>query len=372
MVPRLLSAVIFLWILAAANAVAQQDEEEVSFSGKVLADGRPVNWTVEVRLEREDSSLITITHTSGSDTFKFSLVMLRKYEKSYLVIKEPGFKELRYPINFDDFLRTSSYDPIEQREKVRYYNKGIFILDLVRSTANNEGGQSQPKGPKAVNVDQILPKNAQREYDLATKAFANGDTAAALKHFEKVVELAPKNFSATSKLGIAYLKAGQHEKAEAMFNRARAIDPKDLNNLTNLGTLYIQQGDTLTSSTPGKTPANGDAASEPAKALYRKAVEVLEEALLLDPQAPRSNFYLGTALYKIGSDERAESLLINALALDKQMQEARLSLLNIYIRQKRYDAALKQIAAYLEANPNSPQREQLEKFKSQIESAISR
>jgi tetratricopeptide (TPR) repeat protein len=362
MISRIILATIFLWVPGSIISVAQ-DEEEVSFSGKVLADGHPVNWTLEVRLEREDSSLITTTHTGGSDTFKFSMVVLRKYEKSYLVIKEPGFKELRYPISLDDMLRTSSYDPNEKREIARYYSKNIFILDLEKLPAKGGPDQSQIKGPKAVSVDQILPKNAQRESDLAAKALAKGDDKAALKHMEKVVELAPKNFLATSKLGTAYLKAGQYEKAEEMLNRARDIDPKDLNNLTNLGTLYLQQGDNMTSTV---------AEPKPGEAYYRKAVDVLEEALMLDPQAPRSNFYLGTALYKTGDDKRAESLLTNALALDKEMQEARLSLLNIYIRQQNYGAALEQISAYLDANPNSPQRAQLEKFKSQIESAVNR
>lgn len=103
---------------------------------------------------------------------------------------------------------------------------------------------------------------------------------------------------------------------------------------------------------------------------YYKAVEVFEELLKLDAKAPRSNFYLGTALYKTGEYEKAESLLINALSLDKQLEKARLSLLNVYISQERYEEALDQISTYLESYPDSPWREQVEKFRGQIKNAM--
>jgi len=99
-------------------------------------------------------------------------------------------------------------------------------------------------------------------------------------------------------------------------------------------------------------------------------VELFEKALRLNPLSPRANFYVGSALYKLGEYEKAESALLHTLELDGRMQEARLALLNIYMRQKRYDLALKQISAYLQANPNSPERERLEKLKARIQSAL--
>ncbi len=362
MIPRIIFAATFLCALAAANAVAQE-EVEVSFSGRVLAEGRPVNWTLQVRLEREDSSLIDTAHTGGSDSFRFSQVMLRKYEHSYLVIREPEYKELRYPISLDDFFRTSYYNPSLQRELARYYNKTIYILNLEKLPSKAEPGQAQMAGPKSIPVDQILSKKAQKEYDQATEALTSGDNESALKHLEKVVELAPKNYIVAGKLGAEYLKAGHLEKAEAMLIQARSLNSKDLTVLTNLGSLYLQQGDKIAAGA-------ADAESLPGEASYRKAVEVLEEALRLNPQEPRSNYYMGAALYKVGDYEKAEPLLIKALELDKELGEARLALLNLYIRQQDYNAALEQISVYLKAYPDSPQRQQLEKFRAQIENAI--
>ena len=159
------------------------------------------------------------------------------------------------------------------------------------------------------------------------------------------------------------IRLGKYEKAEATLNQARALNPKDPMNPTNLGALYFNEGDL-------ESAAAGNDGSHLGEGSYRKAVNVREEALGLDPHAPRANFYLGTALYKIGEYERAESLLTSALAADKNLLEAQLSLLNLYIRQKRYDAALEQISAYLEANPDASHREQIEKFRTQIKNAM--
>ena len=120
MFARTVFAIMFLCSIAAIPALAQ-DEALVSFSGRVLADRRPVDWTVEIRLEREDASLITTAYTRGTDYFKFHQVFLRRNESSYLVIKEPGYRELKYAFDFFDLRQ----DPISGM----YYRANIIILE---------------------------------------------------------------------------------------------------------------------------------------------------------------------------------------------------------------------------------------------------
>lgn len=76
-------------------------------------------------------------------------------------------------------------------------------------------------------------------------------------------------------------------------------------------------------------------------------------------------------MYKTGAYERAESLLVDALALDSGMHEARLVLLNIYARLGRFKDALQQISMYLDAKPDSPNREHLTAMKIKIETGLS-
>jgi hypothetical protein len=51
------------------------------------------------------------------------------------------------------------------------------------------------------------------------------------------------------------------------------------------------------------------------------------------------------------------------------MHEARLALINVYTRSRRYGDALKQIAIFLDANPVAAERGRLESLKAQLESA---
>lgn len=91
-------------LLATVNnsLLEAQNEVVASFFGRVLAEGRPVEWTLEVRLESEDSSVIGYAHTHGSNEFSFRGVRLSSGARYYFVIAEKGYKELRYQFDIDD------------------------------------------------------------------------------------------------------------------------------------------------------------------------------------------------------------------------------------------------------------------------------
>jgi tetratricopeptide (TPR) repeat protein len=318
---------------------------------------------IEVRLERRDSSLVANAYTRGSNDFSFAFDLFDPANDYSLVIREPGYKELHFALDPSSFYR----DPISPT-RIIYVYSGIILLEL-ESLPKEEVSQEPLKGPKAVDVRQLQAKisdEARRGYNLALVDIAAGNSEVALTHLEKAIELAPEYHDALTKLGAEYLKSGQYRKAEAILNRACATNPNDPLPLTNLGILFFQEAEKLALVTAGEA----DAGSEAVEPSYRKAVDAFERALRLDPMNPRANFHLGTVLFKVGAYDRAESLLVNSLTLDGQLHEARLTLVNIYIRQERYDAAFEQISAYLESNPNAPQREQIEKLRLQIESAL--
>jgi hypothetical protein len=62
---------------------------------------------------------------------------------------------------------------------------------------------------------------------------------------------------------------------------------------------------------------------------------------------------------------------VNALALNGEMHQARLALLNIYTRPGRYKEARQQISMCLDAKPDAPNREQLMAITTKIETALS-
>ncbi len=344
-------------------------------AGRIFAEGRPVDWTVEIRFERQDGSLVATAYTSGSYEFEFWISSFQPDEKYNMVVREPGFKELVYRLDYNDF----HYErlPIEDVDTGLYTYSGMLTLELEKLPAEEAAGREQLAGAKTVDVEQIrtqIPEEAQKQYNLAKDYFAKGDAEAGVASLEKVVESAPDYYDAVSRLGSEYLKAGQYEKAEAMLVRARSLNPNEPIALTNLGVVYFMRGE-MAAAGAGEDDIDvadyieddPDAEPDAAETFYRKALESLQEAHRQDPLTPRTGFYLGTVLYRMGDYDQAESMLADALAQDGQLHDARLSLLNIYIRQKRYGEALQQISAYLDANPQSPQREQLEKLKTQIE-----
>jgi tetratricopeptide (TPR) repeat protein len=355
----------FIGILLSVTASAQ--DTAVRIYGKVFSQGQPIERRIEVRLERLDSSLAGTAYTDGSFEFTLFASPFDPKDHYFLVIRNPSFKELKYELDYNLFRSNSA-----AMGSSFYQYAGTVLLELESLDPKDKLAAS-----KVVTIKKIpanISEGAIKEYDQAIDDFNGGDGPAALAHLEKAAALAPNYYDAVSKLGAEYLKAGQYEKAEAMLNQARTLDPKDPALLTNLGTLYLKQGEALAATAGADSAQDLDLeaeASKPGAAYFRKAVEVLEEASNLAPQSARANFYLGTALYHMGAYDRAESFLLNSLAAEKPIQDARLTLLNIYNLQKRHEAALLQIEAYLAANPDSPQREQLEKFRAQIKNSPS-
>jgi Flp pilus assembly protein TadD len=344
-----------------ALSVAQEVKVPL-ISGSVMVDGRPIDRMIEVRLEAQDYSIVATAYTRGDSRFIFGNVILGLDKQYFLIIRDPDFRDLRYQLNSSDFIRDSSNADI-------YHFGGLVILELESLPPDDAVSEEQRASPKAVGVRQLKSRvsdEAQREFDLAMKDIAAGNSESALLHLENAVKLTPDYYDALNKLGVHYIRAAQYRDAETVLERAHRINPKDPLPLTNLGILHLQEGEQLASS------ANGDAQnrSQARNPSYLKAADAFEEAMRLDPLAPRTFLYLATTLYRVGSYERAESLLMNALALDNAMHEARLTLVSIYVRQRRYRDALKQISLYLQAVPDAPERVRMEALRNQIEGIL--
>jgi tetratricopeptide (TPR) repeat protein len=355
---RISAAMIIVTSVRPAFAPAFAREVVVPlFVGQVFADGRPIEKAIAIRIEAENSAMIDTTYTLDSGKFLFRNLLLVYEDAYFLVIREPDYKELRYRVERSQFVADSA-------SPLMVHSIGSVILDLERLPPERK---IRKAGPKAVDARQLkaeISDEARREFNLALKNIANGSSKEALAHLKKAVELSPEYYDALARLGSEYMKAGQPREARTMLERAQALNPNDPIPLTNLGTLQFQEGERVESAGSGNSLV--------AETSYRNAADYFEKALRLNPLAPRANFYLGIALYKLGAYERSESALINTLALDGRMHEARLTLINIYNRRHRYDDALKQISEYLQANPDAPQRKQLEDMRSQIQGALAR
>lgn len=320
--------------------------------GEVWRDQYPIDWSVEVRLETDGASTLAVTGTLGGE-FEFSgIANMREGPETdvFLVVEEPGYVPIRHQLTsrqtgvgmeFEEQIVFLTLAPLPREEggevETGDDGRGLPVLDLRQFTAE-------------------VPEEATRSYEAALEAIGDGDPEAGLTYLEDAVERAPEYLDALSRLGAEYLRVGRDREAATMLLRALELNARNPVVLTNLGSMYFNEaerdGDDVTRYT-----------------LYRQAVEVLEQAIRLDLSA-RPTFYLGAALYRLGDEDRAESLLLSAVVMDSSLLQARLLLLNLYMRTGRDEAALNQIDRYLDGAPDSDMTEQLKALRSELEARL--
>jgi tetratricopeptide (TPR) repeat protein len=205
-----------------------------------------------------------------------------------------------------------------------------------------------------------IPGKAVDEYEKALKESSKGNRDKAVDGLQRAIKLAPDFYEAQHTLGIQYLALQKYDDAETALLRARDLSPKAAEPALNLGLLYYQRGERQADA------GHADEAGE----TFQKAVDSLEESIRLNPLSSSAQSYLGAALYKTASYERAETSLNRALELDENQNDARLMLINVYTKQARYTEALGQANTFLTKNPKAPQRPALEAIKQQIEKVL--
>ena len=317
-----------------------------------MEDGRPIRRIVEIRLEGDASALVDTAYTQGSDQFNFPGLQIDSNDRFFLVIREPGYQEVRHQLQINKGLFGS-------------VDFGLVILYLNSLPPEDESADSS----NTVDLRQLtadIPDEARDAYQEALDHLDQGDSEAALPFLELAVSLAPEYYDALNTLGIEYLTGQRFGDAKQTLERAYGFNQNDSILLTNLGTLHFQEGQVLEQS--AQNPAELDMVRD----AYLEAAGHLRDAMRMDPTSARIAFYLGSALYKIGAYDEAEETLFVAMDNDPDMSEARLALINVYVYQNRAEAALEQIELYLEAHPDTPQREAMERARETIHAAIGR
>jgi tetratricopeptide (TPR) repeat protein len=192
----------------------------------------------------------------------------------------------------------------EVRERVVVPQFGNTWIS-VRRKSYRPADENEPAigGRATVDIRQLsIPQNAVREYEKAQAAWKEGDVARAMKRFRNAMDIAPRFYEAAVELARLY------------------IDRKE----------------------------------------YDTAVDVLRSKIPAESSVGDAAFYLGYAYYNLRQNDAAEQALFRSLESDLKRPEARLLLANIFIRKAQAKKALEQIEAYLEENPDSGLRTDVE------------
>ena len=189
----------------------------------------------------------------------------------------------------------------------------------------------------AVSAKQLaIPEAAHREYAAAQKDLERRDTAGAVRHLERAVEMAPAFAQAWNNLGTIAYQTRNFARAEQCFREALRHDPAMYEPLVNLGGVLIN---------------------------LRKLDEALElnvHAVLVRPGDALANSQLGMAYFESGDFNAALKYLERARKIDgAHFSHPQLYLADIHIRRGERRAAVEAMEDFLAHHPDYPHAEKM-------------
>ncbi|HET7434914.1 MAG TPA: protein kinase [Thermoanaerobaculia bacterium] len=170
--------------------------------------------------------------------------------------------------------------------------------------------------------------------ELGAFYFAQGRIADAAPMFQRIIALVPDNAWGYINLGAAYQQMGRYDQAVRMFSESIARKPTPFA-YSNLGTCmyflgrYREAANAFEEATTLSPKDNllwanlGDAyrwipgAREQSTVAYRRAIDLTEERLRVNPKDAASIGVLAACLAKIGELDRADGEIKRAIALDQ-------------------------------------------------------
>ena len=224
--------------------------------------------------------------------------------------------------------------------------KNIVVVIYALTT-----GQSIAVAKRVVDIRQLtakIPKQALKEYEKAVRDIRDNNTQRAIERLEKSVKLAPDFYNAHLGLAQEYRKNGGLDAAEHELTRAFELNPRESTPLIQLGEMYLDKNN------------------------FERAAEVLSQAIRVEPGSAIAHYALGRARYKLSEYAEAEQAFTRAALLDKDFEAAELMLLHVYVRQGRLSAALSRMDALLQKNPGNSRNPALEKFRSEVVTALAK
>jgi tetratricopeptide (TPR) repeat protein len=133
-----------------------------------------------------------------------------------------------------------------------------------------------------LNAQALVPAEARWPYYLGHVYRTRGEPAKSAASFERALELQPSDVATLVWLGGVYLQQDRPEAAEPLFTKALSLQPRSVAALFGLGRVALAKRD------------------------YARAVEHLEAALTLGPQASIIHYPLAMAYRGLGEPDKAE------------------------------------------------------------------
>jgi Flp pilus assembly protein TadD len=352
-----------LLFLLITGAVIPVQQGGFILRGQILAATAKAAEQAEVTLENSQDRLIAKTLADGTGNFEFRNLEAGRYT---VVVRVDGYSEAREPaevgVNASEAIALAQLATVtdDQQPAPTPIPEGAAGSSTVFVVLHKKDGsapaENDPEFAAITELSRKYPKRVLQDYEKAVEFSRKGDAPHAAERYEAVVKLAPDFYYGHNNLGILYQKMERYRDAEREYNLARKLNGQSDQPLLNLGKLFLQEAD-----------ANVDKGPILVGRILDQALDILEEATKRQPPSAMAHFLLGTAYHRSDFQEEAEANLKRALEIDDAMAAARLTLANVYMRQEKWENALKLLDVYLERHPNSPEHTEVEAVRSKVQ-----
>ena len=320
---------LVLIVAACATAAAQN----TAIQGWIIAPGQKHADNFEVWVaELDGERIFATTHVGDSGRYLFQNLDLTVGNFDIL-IRLDGYRESRTP------LRIPSRSVIE----VPIFANIILIPDA--------------ESRRAADTETAYRDSLLEEYSKGLTEVTNKRPELAVPHLEKIVKEIPDFYDAHINLGMVYEDLSRMREAEAEFRRAHELNPESARPLTALGRLFVD--DVENDIAAGAKPD----VIQPKLAAAREA---LLEAVMLDEKFAKAHYYLGAVYLRSSAYSDSETELKRALELDSTLFEARIGMINLFVRQKKWQAALDNVDIFLLEYPISPYRKDMTTMRTNV------
>ena len=210
--------------------------------------------------------------------------------------------------------------------------------------------------------------SADTEFEDALKegmeAFNTGNFGIAVGAFEQAVGIHSDYPDVRFKLGLAYLREGEHEPAKKEFQEALVINPGYTEARFYLGVAYLDEG-FFSKALPHferavqERPEYADLRCYlGANYLYlgelEKARAEFERALTISPHYKKACYYHGLLLYMLGEKKRATELIAEAIDGEMSKTPLNVSLALVHLREGNLEEAMTVLHEIINAGQGSP------------------
>jgi Tfp pilus assembly protein PilF len=204
-----------------------------------------------------------------------------------------------------------------------------------------------PNGEYTVDLSELeLPEKAISEYEKGLTDARDGDQRHAIDHFKKALKIAPEYYSAHLWLGRIYDETGKIDDAEKHFQRSAEIRTDAAEPLMRLGQMLLR------------------------KQLYDKALPAFQEASARDSNTFEIQYGLGYSFYCLHKFAEAAPALLEAQRLSPTNPYTQLLLVNVFLKLRNLDGAMKQIDKYLAEHPDGDKRDEVVALRKRVATAL--